>query len=828
MSSSLPSGTRLGRYEIRSALGAGGMGEVYLAQDVKLDRKVALKILPAEVATHPDRMARFVQEAKAASALNHPNIITIYEVEQIDSVNFIATEFIDGETLRERINRTPLKLVETLDSAVQIATALSAAHAAGIVHRDLKPENIMLRHDGIAKVVDFGLAKLTGPLTTDLIDTEAPTRTVVKTQPGVVMGTAVYMSPEQARGLEVDWRTDIFSLGVLIYEMITGRLPYEGSNSNEIIASILDDQEPQPLARYTRDAPAELDRIVLKALRKDRDERYQTSKDLLLDLRNLKQQLEFDKQLERSASQRQSQSAGIANEQVQDTALSQTATLAKNAHQGDFRLTKRNSVVIFGSLFVVAAAIVAYLYYSRALNGSINSVAILPFVNLSNDPNTEYLSDGISESLINQLSQLPQLKVIARSSSFKYKGKGVEPEDVAKALGVRAVVTGRVERRGDELIISAELMDAREGTQVWGDQYDRKVSDLLSVQRQIVTEISNKLRLKLSGESQKQIDKHSAGNADSYELYLKGRYALNTVKTPGIKEALVYFQRAIEKDSRNGPAYAGLAECYTLLSLGGTTSYIPPKEGIPKAKDAALKAVEVDDTLAEAHTSLGLIALSFEWDWSAAEREFKRAIALNPNYVNAYHWYSHYLITVGRFDESLTESQRALALDPLDVAMNFHLGYHFFIARQYDLAIAQLQKTLVMDQNSAETRGILGSAYEQKGRFDEAIAELQKSIDLGGDDLRGSIGHVYAISGKRGEAEKLLSQLQEEAKQKDVSSYSIAVIYAGLGEKDQAFAFLEKAFAGRDSNIVNIKVDPEFDNLRSDPRFSNLLQRMRL
>ena len=798
------------------------MGVVYLAQDTKLDRKVALKILSAEVASDRGRMNRFVQEAKAASALNHPNIITIHEIDQTVSVHFIATEFIDGETLRERMLGAPMKLGEVLEVAIQTSSALSAAHAAGIVHRDIKPENIMVRSDGIVKVLDFGLAKLTERQPQDSVDAEAATKALVQTEPGVVMGTAAYMSPEQARGLAVDARTDIFSLGVLLYEMVAGCLPFEGSTKSEVMASILSEKEPQPLARYSREIPGELERIVAKALRKNRDERYQTSKDLLLDLRSLKQQSDFDKKLERS-SPAQSQPGDVTREDAQTATIGQAAVRSTVGHQGPTRLTNKKTIIALGCLLVVASAIGAYFYFTHAVKGPINSLAILPFVNVSNDPNTEYLSDGISESLINNLSQLPQLKIIARSSSFKYKGKEPDPQEVAKALGVQAVVTGRVAQRGDQLIVNVELVNASDRTQMWGEQYQRPVADLLAVQREIAKEITDNLRLRLSSEAQQQVTNRSAGNAQAYELYLKGHYYMNTLKEGEVKKGLEYFQQAIETDSRYAPAYAGLAESYALLS----DNIMPAKEAIPKAKAAALKALELDDTLAEAHTSLALIAMNYDWDWRAAEREFKRAIALNPNYVNAHHWYSHYLISMGRIEESLAESKKALELDPLDVAMNFHLGWHYFYARQYDQAVEQLRKTLEMDRNSGQAHYILGWVYEQKGRFDEAIAELKKSMELGADP-RGSIGHVYAISGRRDEAQKLLDQLQEESTHKYVSPYSIACIYEGLGEKDQAFVWLERAYAERDGGMTDLKVDPEFASLHSDPRFTDLLRRIGL
>src|SRR3989442_2568511 len=455
-------GVTISHYRILSKIGAGGMGEVYLAQDTKLDRKVALKILPAEVAAHPDRMKRFVQEAKSASALNHPNIITIHAIDETDSGHFIATEFIDGETLRERLRNAPMKLAEVLDVAAQIASALSAAHAAGIVHRDIKPENVMRRRDGIVKVLDFGLAKLTERVPPDSVDTEAPTRAAINTEQGVLMGTAIYMSPEQARRLPVDARTDIFSLGVLIYEMVAGRLPFEGSNTNEIVASILCDREHPPLARYAGNVPAELERIVSKALRKEREERYQSVKDLLLDLRSLQHRLKFEAELERSkppevdravaATNSDKLSAGTSIASASPAGVAaQTATGGESLTTGS--TSHRRSVTIAIAALVIAAAGFAYFFYFGRATSAIDSIAVLALANTSNDPNTEDLSDGISEALINSLTELRQLRVVARSTAFRYKNKEADPQQVGRELNVRAVLTGRVRQMGDTLNI---------------------------------------------------------------------------------------------------------------------------------------------------------------------------------------------------------------------------------------------------------------------------------------------------------------------------------------------------------------------------------------
>jgi eukaryotic-like serine/threonine-protein kinase len=832
------SGT-ISHYRILNNLGAGGMGEVYLAEDTKLDRRVALKLLPQASVADEQAKKRLIREARAAATLDHPNICTIHEVGEEDGHSFIVMQYVEGETLAGLVKRKPLDLTEALDIAAQIADALAAAHSRGIIHRDIKPQNIMITPAGQVKVLDFGLAKVIQERS--LIESSADTESLL-TEAGTVMGTVPYMSPEQVRGESLDTRSDLFSFGALLYEMVSGRQPFAAETTAATFSAILT-RDPALLARYSADAPAELQRIVSKALAKNREERYQTSKDLLIDLRRLRQRMEFEAELARSArpeDQPQTVVTVSLSTESETASKSPIATgecgAARQTASAEYLVSpvKRHklSLVLALTLVVIAVAGIIYFVFGSKLAGSggqeIDSIAVLPFVNVGADPNTEYLSDGITDSLINVLSQLPKLKVMSRNSVFRFKGLEADAQAAGKQLGVRAVLTGRVVPRGDGLSIMTELVDARDNSHIWGEQYNRKLSDLLAVQTEISRDISEKLRLKLSGEDKQRLTKRDTENAEAYELYLKGRYYMNTLTDEGLKKGLGYFQRAIEIDSHYGPAYAGLAESYAELAGVGTTHTIPPKEAIPKAKAAAFRALELDDTLAEAHTSLGLIAMSFEWDWNGAEREFKRAIALNPNYVNAHHWYSHYLISMGRFEESLAESQRALALDPLDVAMNFHLGFHYFNALQYDQAIAQLQKTLEMNRNSGEAHGILGLVYEQTGRFDDAIAELQKSKELGGIDNRGNIGHVYAISGKSGEAQKLLDQLQEESKHKDVSPYNIATIYEGLGEKDQAFAWLEKAYAERDSNITNLKVDPEFDSLHSDPRFTDLLRRIGL
>ena len=822
MKGSLKPETAISHYRILTKLGAGGMGEVYLAEDTKLNRKVALKILPADVAANEDRMRRFVQEAKSASALNHPNIITIYGIDQVDSVYFIASELIDGQTLRERMQNEPLKLGQVLDLAVQISSALSAAHAAGIIHRDIKPDNIMLRRDGIVKVLDFGLAKLTEPPQAQMVDTEAPTRAVVKTEPGVVLGTTIYMSPEQSRGLALDERTDIFSLGVVLYQMVAGRLPYEGKTTTEVLAEIISEHEPPPLARYSREVPVELERIVSKALRKDRDERYQTIKDLLLDLQSLKQELEFKKKLERSMSQK---SETFTDKREQASTIGAQATTGIREATNLTQLNRRH--ILIAAVLTLAAVTGAYLYFGGTRRGAIDSIAVLPLVNASNNPDTEYLSDGISESLINSLSRLPGVKVIASTSSLRYKGKEVDPKEVARTLGVEAILTGRVSQRDDNLLINVELIRAEDKTQIWGEQYDRKTTDVLSVQREIAREITSNLRLKLSGAEQGRVTKHYTENPEAYQLYLKGRFYWNKRTGDAAKKAVEYFQQAIEIDPNYALAYAGLADAYQLLNLFADVS---PQEAFPKAKAAAKRALELDETLAEAHTSLASSLFFYDRNYPEAEREYQRAIQLNPNYATAHHWYGvTYLAKMQRFDEAIAEMKRAQELDPLSLAINADVGNTYTQARQYDKAIEQLRKAIEMDQSFYFAHAQLGMAYQMKHDFQDAIAEYQKARELNDDPfVLALLGNVYAASGRRDEALRILDQLKQLSKQRFVYAYGIALVYAGLGDKDQAFQWLEKSLQDHEARINRLKVDPFFDSLRSDPRYGDLIHRIGL
>jgi eukaryotic-like serine/threonine-protein kinase len=831
-------GQIIGHYKIISRIGAGGMGEVYLAKDTKLDRNVALKILPSALAADRNRMQRFVQEAKAASALNHPNILTIHEVSEADGQRFIATEFIDGTTLRERLS-SPFEVEEALDIAIQICSALAAAHKVHIVHRDIKPENVMIRRDdGWVKVLDFGLAKMTQHRSNAQADSAVDTL-LANTGPGVVMGTVAYMSPEQARGDKVDERTDIWSLGIVMYEMIAGCSPFVAASSNEIISAILSRQPAPPLTRFAHNVPERLHEIVEKALAKNSDERYQTSKDLLIDLKRLKQSLELKAGIDRSASPE----SQLAESQARETAIASTAlptshpTSSAEYIVNQVKNHKRLAIAATALLLIIASGIViagVSFYRSRqratAVGApTISSIAILPFVNGNADPDSEFLSDGLTDNIIDRLSQLPGLRVMSHTAVFHYKGRDVDPRTVGNELGVEAVLTGRLMKRNDALTISLELVNAKDNSHIWGGRYDRKLSDLLALQKEIPSDVSEKLRLKLSGESKERLTRTHTDNLEAYQLYLKGIYSWEKWSQSGAKEAAGYFDEAIKKDPNYALAYSGLAAVY--LNFGaGVGPDVPPKEGHRRAREAAIKALSLDPQLGEAHAAMGQVLLYDNWDFTGAERELRQAIELSPSYAEGHHAYSHVLLLLGRFDESLAESKRLLELDPVSETAIGHLGYHYLYARQYDEAIQQLRKAIQLYPNEDPyDHTQLGDVYYQKGMFDEAIEEYLKGFaGLGypADKIR-ELRRAFGKSGIRGFLEKLIEQ-DKAAPPAELDRFDIASCYARLGEKDQAFEWLEKAYAAHDDGLVRLKEELGFDNLRSDPRFRDLLRRVGL
>jgi serine/threonine protein kinase/Flp pilus assembly protein TadD len=803
-----PPGVRhIGAYQLLEPLGRGGMGEVHLALDTRLGRKVAVKLLPAEFTTQPERVRRFAQEAHAASALNHPNIITIHEIGEAavaeGGTHYIVTEYVEGQTLRERMVGAPqrrLKLVEALELATQIAAALAAAHAAGITHRDIKPENVMVRNDGIVKVLDFGLAKLTEPSEPE-IDKPIPLSPGVNTETGIVMGTPRYMSPEQARGERVDARTDIFSLGVLIYEMLIGRAPFAGATTSDVIAAILKD-EAQPLSVQAPEVPPELERIVSQALRKNRAERYQNTKDLLTDLKDLKQELEFAAKLERT---HQPSVGGGARHTV-----------------SRIKSRWRSALLALAALVLIIAGLTVY-HSTRNASGVIDSIAVLPFANQNHDPEADYLADGLTESIINNLTQLPELRVIARNSVFRYKDKDTDMFGAGRALGVRAVVVGRVLQRGEQLMISAELVDVRENKQLWGHQYNRKLADVFAVQDQIAREITENLRLKLSGAEQRQFAKPPTQNLKAYQNYMLGRKHSNRSTREDLIAAIGYHEKAIAEDHNYALAYAGLANAYAIL---GARGLIPPQEGRRKAEEAARRAVALDDNLAEAHAALGLVYIDYvPFNFSLSDREVRRAIELSPSLALAHFFLGNSLSRQGRQDEALAELLKARELDPLSSAIGRVVATPYYLKRDYVRALEVLRQA--EELGPAFTTTLEAGIYIRNGLFDEALAGLEKAkLERKNDPiLIYCTGLVYAAREERAEALRIINELEQISGASLSQAHWIAKIYATLGEKELALEWLERGLAAGAIGVF-YKDDPVWDPLRSEQRFANLLRQM--
>jgi serine/threonine protein kinase/tetratricopeptide (TPR) repeat protein len=837
MSQSLTTDSLISHYRIVSKIGAGGMGEVYLAQDTsELGRMVALKLLSAEVAGNKDRLQRFMQEARTVSNLNHPNILTVHEFGKDDSTSFMATEYVEGVTLRQHVSGRKLKLVEVLDVAIQIVAALNAAHEAGVTHRDLKPENVMVRRDHIVKVLDFGLAKPLAPAPDNQIDSEAGTRVLVHTEPGLVMGTVSYMSPEQSVGKGVDQRTDIWSVGVVLYEMIAGQVPFQGKDIHRQIIAI-QEGEPLPLSQRVEGVPERLEEIVTKCLAKEKDERYQSAKDLLIDLRNLRRKLDVDAEIERTVAPNLRNPSGTASQaSTSRTQSGAGATIIEQRNPTSsaeyivtgFKQHKLGAVVV--ALVLVAGSIGLGLFW-RARNsagGAINSIAVMPFQNRSTDVDTDYLSDGLAESLIYRLSQLPNLKVSPTSSVFRYKGKDTDAQKIGSELGVSVVLTGRIVQRGENLAISVELVDVRTNKLIWGEQYERKMSELLATQREIANEITNKLQLKLSGESEEKLAKKYTDSSEAYQLYLKGLFHFANRTKDDVQKAIGYFQQATKLDPNFALAYVGISQSYSMMP---SYSYLSPKDAFPQAKAAAQKALEIDPSLADAHAALATTFAAYDWNWVEAEREFKRAIELNPNVADIHYRYGLiYLIPAGRMDEAIREIKRALELEPLSIAMNANLAGAYMYARQNDLALAQARKTFDLEPSHITARVWLANVYESLGMYNEALALSEGSLKSHMSDQYFLLysGYAYAKTGRREKAEEAIKKLRDLEKTEPVDSYSFAMVYVGLGDKDKAFVELEKSFNERGYYVPLLRVDPLMDPLRDDPRFIDLVKRIGL
>jgi eukaryotic-like serine/threonine-protein kinase len=791
------SGSTVSHYRILEKLGSGGMGVVYRAQDTRLGRQVAVKFLTSGLAEDAAARTRFEREARAASALNHPHICTLYDV----GPEYLVMEMLEGDPLSRRLCDKPLDVREVLEIAIQIADALAAAHAKGIVHRDIKPANIFVTKSpdeapARCKILDFGLAK-TAALPLDTIGSRTPTAAMTAeplTHSGGVVGTVAYMSPEQALGKEVDQRSDLFSLGVVIYEMASGRRPFSGDSFAAQMDATLH-QSPTPAARLNPLLPDELGRVIEKALEKDRSVRYQHASEMLADLKRIKRDTE----------------SGAATVPRAPLPAKRVPTLA---------------VWAAASLALILVSGGAYFFASKS-GRAIDSLAVLPFVNVGADPNMEYLSDGVTGSLINRLSQLPQLTVMSRNSVMTYKGRQVDARTAGRELKVQAVLTGRVVQRGDALSVSVELVDVRDNSHIWGEEYNRKLADILAIQDDITRDISDKLRRKLSGEDEKRLAKRPTSNPEAYQLYLKGRYWAEKLTEEGMRKAIDYLHQAIDLDPNYALAYDGLSYTY---AANGDDFLLSPHDSMPKAKAAAQKALDLDEALPEAHVEMAIVRYWYDFDWNAAEKEFRRAIELRPSYGTAHEYYAWFLLTVGRSAEGVEETKRALELDPLSIELNTTVGQNLYEARRYDESIDQLRKTLDMDPNYWLARMFLGMAHEAKGDLAPATVEYVRARQTESSIpwTLAELGHVNGLAGKKGEAQQALKQLQDQSQRGYVPAYNLAEVYIGLGQKEQALASLEKAYADRSMMMTFVKTDFQLDSLRAEPRFHALLDKMGL
>jgi serine/threonine-protein kinase len=739
-------GKTISHYKILEKLGAGGMGVVYKARDLRLDRFVALKFLPSHLGQEKDEKKRFIHEAKATSALDHPNICNIHEIDETeDGQMFIAMACYEGESLQVKIERGPMPADEAIDIVIQAARGLAAAHQRGIYHRDLKPANVMLTGCGEVKIVDFGLAKLAGESKL--------------TKAGTTLGTAAYMSPEQAQGAGADHRTDIWSLGVVLYEMLTGERPFKGDYEQAVVYSIINEEPPSIAELKNRFSP-EVAHVIERVLQKQPDDRHQTMEDLLMALQSVRSDLEAAK--------------------IMDDA-----------------------------------------------EKTIPSIAVLPFVNMSADPENEYFSDGLAEDLINALTKIKDFRVAARTSAFSFKGEKIDVREIGRKLNVQTVLEGSVRKSGKRLRVTAQLINVDDGYHLWSEQYDRVMADIFDIQDEITLAIVDSLKVELLAREKRAVMKRHTYEVDQYHLYLKGRYYWNKGTTGGSNKAVEHFQAAIAKDPTYGLAYAGLADAYASLGDAGHAA-IPPKEAFSKAMEAVHTALEIDQSLAEAHTSLGHLKMH-DFDWSGAEREYKRALELNPNYAYTHHLYAHFSALKGEHQEAIISMKHALELDPVSLGTITDLGVLLYYDRQYDEAIAQYQRTLDMDPGYVRAYITLSSAYGQKGMIDEAIAMARKALDLSKDRAKMAVlGRAYALSGEKAKALKIIEDLKSLSKKRYISPYMIVLIYASLNDKDPALDWLQQAYEERVGDLIYLKVDPFLDNLRSDPRFAGLLKKVGL